>query len=215
MKSTEPAPIDFQLDPSQDNYAVFGNPVAHSKSPLIHQAFARQTAQSLIYQAILVPVNEFESAMLEFQRQGGKGLNVTVPFKEQAYKTVTSRSARAKLAGAVNTLSLADNGDITGDNTDGAGLLRDLQQNNIPIEASRILILGAGGAVRGILGPLMEQKPESILIANRTLARADLLVSSFPHSVPLSSCQLNDLANTGRFDLVINAISSGLKGELP
>lgn len=192
-----------------------GNPVAHSKSPQIHQAFARQTSQPLKYQAILVPPGHFETAVHAFRDAGGQGLNVTLPFKQDAWKLASIRTARAEIAGAVNTLSFAQSGEIKGDNTDGAGLLRDLERNSVPVTGSRILILGAGGAVRGILGPLLEKKPVSVLIANRTVARAESLVHEHTNFLNITACQLNELSTAVSFDLVINAISSGLQGQLP
>jgi len=215
MKSVDLNSPDFQLDPALDNYAVMGNPVAHSKSPDIHRIFASQTGQSISYQAILVPPGEFDAALAAFQHQGGKGLNITVPYKGSAWKAATTRSARAELAGAVNTVSFSADGDILGDNTDGVGLLRDLQQNHIAIRGKRILILGAGGAVRGVLGPVLGQAPVAILVANRTLARAERLLSIFADYPQLQSCQLDELDAVGSFDLVINGTSSGLTGDLP
>ena len=208
-------PFDFQIDPSTDNYAVMGNPVAHSKSPQIHQYFARQTNQVISYQSILVPAGKFTETMLEFGRLGGKGLNITVPFKQDAWNAVSVRTARAETAGAVNTISFKENGDIEGDNTDGTGLLRDLERNNIQVKGARILILGAGGAIRGVLGPLLEQSPGSVLIANRTPAKADMLVSSHAYFLHLKACRMSDLPDAGSFDLIINGTSAGLQGELP
>jgi shikimate dehydrogenase len=192
-----------------------GNPVAHSKSPRIHQAFAIQTSQTLRYEAILVPADGFAYAVHVFRQAGGKGLNVTVPFKEEAWRLATVRTARAELAGAVNTLSFSRSGEIHGDNTDGTGLLRDLEHNHVELATRRILILGAGGAVRGVIGPLMERYPSSIVIANRTLERAETLIRQFSQFSQLSACSLEDLPGLGSFDLIINATSSGLHGELP
>lgn len=209
------SPPDFQLDTAVDNYAVMGNPVCHSKSPYIHSAFARQTHQAIHYQSILVPADKFEQAVIEFHRQGGKGLNITVPFKQAAFQLVTSKTARAELAGAVNTITFGGLDQILGDNTDGAGLLRDLQLHNVNITGKRILILGAGGAVRGILDPIIAQRPSQVLIANRTLATAEQLVANYSSDSPLSCCALNELADAGYFDLIINGTSSGLHGEMP
>ena len=203
------------VDNTIDNYAVMGNPVAHSKSPLIHQAFALQTSQSIRYQAILVPLDGFANAVHAFCTAGGKGLNITVPFKEEAWRLAVRRTPRAELAGAVNTLRFSLSGEIEGDNTDGTGLLRDLEQNDVGLNDRRILILGAGGAVRGVIGPLMEKRPARLVIANRTISRAETLRSQFNQFKQLSICSLTDLATFSSFDLIINATSSGLHGELP
>ena len=203
------------VDNTIDNYAVMGNPVAHSKSPLIHQAFALQTSQSIRYQAILVPLDGFADAVHAFCAAGGKGLNITVPFKEEAWRLAVRRTPRAELAGAVNTLKFSLSGEIEGDNTDGTGLLRDLERNDVGLNDRRILILGAGGAVRGVIGPLMEKHPARLVIANRTISRAETLRSQFNQFKQLSICSLTDLATFSSFDLIINATSSGLHGELP
>ncbi len=193
-----------------DRYAVFGNPVAHSKSPLIHAAFARQTAQDIRYEAIEAPLDGFPAAVLAFRAAGGCGANVTVPFKEQAHRLATRRSERAEAAGAVNTLKF-DGGEILGDNTDGAGLVADLVNNQSfdPV-GRRILLLGAGGAARGVALPLLQRRPAELFIANRTADKARQLAARF-------ACQgdgLDALAGR-RFDLVINATAASLAGELP
>ena len=215
MNSNDAGAVDIQLDPSVDNYAVMGNPVAHSKSPEIHHAFAQQTDQVLKYQSILVPPGVFESAIKLFSQLGGKGLNITLPYKQDAYDIVTSKSERAKRAAAANTLTFKADGSIVGDNTDGVGLVRDLERNGIHVNGKRLMIIGAGGAVRGVLGPLLEQNPESTVIANRTLSRAENLISSFHPNLNLAARGLSDMDSLGRFDLIINGTSSGLKGELP
>ena len=151
-----------------DHYAVFGNPIAHSKSPLIHAAFARQTGQDLDYRAILAPTDGFVQTLREFIAAGGHGANVTVPFKEEAFRLTTRRTPRAELAGAVNTLVCAD-GRIVGDNTDGCGLLRDLTHNlGVTLAGRHILLLGAGGAARGVVGPLLEAAPRALTRRDRT-----------------------------------------------
>jgi len=211
----DPESSIIAVDTTIDRYAVMGNPVSHSKSPLIHQAFALQTSQSIRYEAILVPQDGFEHAVHIFRAAGGKGLNITVPFKEEAFRLAGRRTPRAELAGAVNTLSFSLTGEIDGDNTDGTGLLRDLERNKVSLTDRRILILGAGGAVRGVIGPLMEQGPARLVIANRTIARAETLLSQFSQFNQLSVCPLADLPGSGSFDLIINATSSGLHGELP
>ena len=152
-----------------DRYVVFGNPIGHSKSPMIHQLFAEQTGQRLDYSTLLAPLDDFTGCATAFFREG-RGANVTVPFKEDAYRLANSLTARAQRAGAVNTLSKLDDGSLLGDNTDGAGLVRDLTVNaGFSLTGKRILLLGAGGAVRGALEPLLAEKPASVIIANRTV----------------------------------------------
>ena len=206
---------NFSLDPSVDNYGVMGNPVTHSKSPQIHTAFAEQTNQHLNYQAILVELDQFPEALDIFQQQGGKGLNITVPFKGDAWASCQSNSQRADRAQAVNTLWFKTDGSRCGDNTDGIGLIRDLTINHQVTVADRgILILGAGGAVRGILDPLFDQQPAQITIANRTLAKGKLLADLFSDRGDILACSYDDLAGK-RFQLVINGTSASLQGEVP
>jgi shikimate dehydrogenase len=195
-----------------DRYAVVGNPIAHSKSPVIHGLFAEQTAQALTYDKLLVELTAFEEEVTGFFALGGKGLNVTVPFKEQAYRYADTLSERARLAGAVNTLSLQTDGTVCGDNTDGVGLVADLLAQGWTLSGRRVLILGAGGAVRGIVGPLLEQNPESLVIANRTVEKAAAIAQAFPQ-VAIGVSAYEDLH--GDFDLVINGTSASLGGELP
>lgn len=196
-----------------DNYAVFGNPIAHSKSPLIHAAFAKQTGQNLTYSAEYVPLDGFAQQVGDFFKKGGKGLNVTVPFKVEAFALAQFRSERAEIARAINTLWIGKCGTLTGDNTDGVGLLRDITINQgFDLNKKRILILGAGGAVRGIIAPLLSAKPHQIIIANRTLSKAAELAAIEPKT--MQSCGFDDL-NGESFDLIINGVSSGLHGEMP
>lgn len=198
-----------------DCYAVFGNPISHSKSPQIHSMFAEQTKQSLVYSAVLAEIGEFELAVDDFIQHNGKGLNVTVPFKEDAWRCATKHSKRAQRAGAVNTLKLEDNGDLFGDTTDGIGLVADLIQNhNIQIKDKDVLIIGAGGAVRGVLEALLEQQPASLLIANRTAQKAVQLADDFSDLGNINGCGL-DAINDASFDIVINGTSASLQGELP
>ena len=200
---------------SIDRYAVVGNPVAHSLSPQIHASFAEQMQQQMSYEAIELAIDKFPLEILELQRQGLKGANVTVPFKQQAWEICSHRSPRAEQAGAVNTLSFLDNGEIRGDNTDGTGLTRDLQDNHkVIIPNRKILILGAGGAVRGVLAPLLALEPQSILIANRTLKKAEKLAAKFSAIGPISNCGYDDLG-AEKFDLVINATAAGLSNQVP
>jgi shikimate dehydrogenase len=198
-----------------DRYAVFGNPIAHSKSPQIHARFAHQTAQDLSYSAEHINEDAFEAAVEDFLQGNGKGLNITVPFKERAWALAQWRSERAELAGAVNTLYRLEDGRLAGDNTDGVGLVRDLADNNeVDLEGARVLILGAGGAVRGVLQPLLAAGASSILIANRTPARAEALAQLFDSAAGVTGCGFDAIPATA-FDLIINGTSASLQGELP
>ena len=198
-----------------DRYAVMGNPIAHSKSPQIHQLFAQQTGQSISYQAILVEKHRFAEAVAEFLTAGGKGLNVTVPFKQEAWQIADQLSARAQRAGAVNTLMLREPGGLLGDNTDGVGLVRDLTANlAVELAGKRLLMLGAGGAARGVLAPLLEQEPRHLVIANRTAERAEQLSDLFSDLGKLTGCGFDALGGEA-FDVVINATAAGLRGEVP
>lgn len=198
-----------------DRYGVMGYPVSHSRSPVIHRLFALQTGQQIQYELLRVAPDKLEEAVRQFQRTGGKGLNVTVPHKRSVCRLVDHLSERASLAGAVNTLTFRDS-EIFGDNTDGIGLLRDLVVNlGIPVTDMSILILGAGGATRGIVGPLLEMRPRSIRIANRTLKRAQDLVERFGSLGNVTACRFSDIPVDTTFHLVINATSAGLEGEVP
>lgn len=199
----------------KDQYAVFGSPIKHSKSPRIHQFFAKQTQQDLDYRAVLVPAEQFEQAVNDFFSQGGRGLNCTVPLKEIAWAYADKKTERAELSKAVNTLALQDDGSILGDNTDGIGLVTDLKQNNaIQLKGKRILILGAGGASRGIIGPIQGELPESITVANRTVEKAQNLAAEFVHKGSIVACGYQGLAGLS-FDLIINATSASLTDDLP
>ncbi|HCA27750.1 MAG TPA: shikimate dehydrogenase [Betaproteobacteria bacterium] len=196
-----------------DCYAVIGNPIAHSQSPFIHAEFARQTGQDLHYRALLAPRDGFTSAARQFQAEGGKGMNVTVPFKEEAWRFATQLTERARLAEAVNTLQFGAEG-ILGDNTDGAGLVRDLQNNlGFSLSGKTILLMGAGGAARGVLQPLLAQRPARLTLVNRTPARADALKRQFAAHGEILACGYAALAQPHQ--LVINATSSSLHGALP
>ena len=198
-----------------DHYGVMGNPIGHSKSPLIHRLFARETDQALEYEAILVPQGEFPRAAEEFQMRGGRGLNVTLPFKQDAWRWVDRRSERAELAGAVNTIILEPNSPSRGDNTDGVGLVRDLTINHdLCVGGRRVLVLGAGGAVRGVLPSLLADFPETLVIANRTVSKARDLATRFSAFGTLSACGFENLAGE-RFDLIINGTAASLSGQLP
>ena len=195
-------------------FAVFGNPIAHSRSPEIHQAFAAQRGQQLDYQRVLAPLDDFAGSVKNFFAQGGVGANVTLPFKEQAWELCESLSDRARHAGAVNTLALQD-GKLFGDNTDGIGLVTDIRNNlGWPLRDQHILVLGAGGAVRGVLGPLLAQQPAQLRIANRSEEKArDLSLMFAGRGVPVFGGGLEKLQ--GSYDLIINAISAGLDGSMP
>ena len=188
-----------------DRYAVFGNPISHSKSPRIHALFAAQTGQDISYEALLAPLDGFAGTVLAFAAAGGRGANVTVPFKEEAFRLATTLTQRARAAGAVNTLSFAADA-IAGDNTDGAGLVRDLKANlGCDLAGKRILLLGAGGAARGVTLPLLDEQPGSLTIANRTAEKAVQLAAAFG----IEGGGFEMLAGRS-FDLVINATSAGL-----
>ena len=199
-----------------DRYCVFGNPIAHSKSPQIHAAYAAQTGQQLSYDKRLAPLDGFAAAVRDFIAAGGKGANVTVPFKLEAHRLADALTVRAQAAGAVNTLVFGPDG-IVGDNTDGAGLVADILHNaGVPIAGKRVLLLGAGGAARGVVLPLLEQRPAALVIANRTVANAQALVEQFGALAGpgvLSACGFADIA--GSFDIVINGTSASLSAELP
>lgn len=199
---------------NKDQYAVIGNPIAHSKSPLIHARFAEETGQELDYSALFSPVESFTETVDTFKNNGGKGLNVTVPFKLEAWKLADELNDAAKYAEAVNTLSFTDDGKVLGANTDGIGLVRDLQDNNsIMLAGKRILILGAGGAVQGVLLPFLQQNPEMIFIANRTAEKAEKLAEKFTDFGNITGGGFD--AISGQFDLIINGTAASLEGVVP
>jgi len=199
-----------------DRYAVIGNPIEHSKSPFIHQAFARQTGEEIEYGRILGDLDHFEEDVRRFFADGGKGLNVTVPFKERAFRLADRLGERARSAGAVNTLALQADGALLGENTDGVGLVRDLVVNHgFRFTGRRVLLLGAGGASRGVARPLLEQHPAELVIANRTASKAETLAAGLQGlEAPVHGCGLDALEGE-RFDLIVNGTAAGLKGELP
>ena len=220
-----------------DRYAVIGNPIAHSKSPAIHAAFAAQTGEPIEYGRILGDPGDFAGDVRRFVAEGGRGLNVTVPFKTDAFELLDDLGEQARAAGAVNTLIVRDGGLLRGDNTDGIGLLRDLTENHrFPLTGKRLLLLGAGGAARGVLRPLLEAGPAELLIANRTASKAEALADQTalwqsPDSTPkasagqdspaiqspstrVSGSGLDGIAGQ-RFDLIINATSTGLNDQVP
>ena len=198
-----------------ERYGVMGYPVSQSRSPLIHRLFSMQMNQRIQYELLQVSPEQLETAILQFRRTGGKGLNITVPHKSEVVRLVDHLSDRAAAAGAANTLSFKKN-EVYGDNTDGVGLIRDLTINqDVTIEDARILILGAGGATRGIVGPLLEMKPELLQVANRSMGKAQMIADIFASAGPVNACQFDAVPVVKPYDIIINATSAGLKGEEP
>ncbi|MEQ1720892.1 MAG: shikimate dehydrogenase [Nitrosomonas sp.] len=197
-----------------DQYAVIGNPISHSQSPRIHAIFAQQTSQSMEYSAILAPLDRFKITVMQFIRQSGRGMNVTVPFKLEAYQIATRLTERASLAQAVNTLKF-ENNEILGDNTDGIGLIHDITRNlTVDLTAKCILLIGAGGASRGVIMPLLQQKPSRLVIANRTFEKAKTLQQQFKCYGNITACNFDNLSSQV-FDIVINATSASLQNAFP
>jgi shikimate dehydrogenase len=202
-----------------DKYAVIGNPVAHSKSPDIHAMFARQTGQDMVYERLLAPLDAFEATAKRFFSEGGKGLNVTVPFKHEAWNLVDLHQGDAPEAQAVNTIK-SENGKLVGYNTDGIGLVTDIKKNlGLEITGKRILLMGAGGATYGVMFPLLRENAKSLVVANRTMEKAQSLVQDVEKRAGVIVTSLDavpyaDLPNS-TFDIVINATSAGLSGEMP
>ncbi|MFN3883724.1 MAG: shikimate dehydrogenase [Rhodocyclaceae bacterium] len=195
-----------------DHYAVIGNPIAHSKSPAIHAAFARQTGEDIVYEAILAPLDGFAATVAAFRAAGGRGMNVTLPFKLEALALAEKPTERARLAGAANTLRFDADG-VFADNTDGVGLVRDVRDRlGLPLDGRRVLILGAGGAARGVILPLLDEKPALLAIANRSVDKAEALAARFAPFGKLDAGGFEDFAG-GCFDVVINATSAGLAGQ--
>ncbi|MBW0003549.1 MAG: shikimate dehydrogenase [Hyphomicrobiales bacterium] len=200
-----------------DRYAVIGNPIGHSKSPMIHRAFAAQTGQDLEYTAIEASIGGFAAAVTGFRAQGGRGLNITAPFKLDAFAYATKLLERARLAGATNAMLFVGD-EVEADNFDGVGLLRDLEQNHgILLRGKRVLLLGAGGAARGALQPFLEARPAELVIVNRTVAKANALGEEFAPYGAVITTDYDTLAaeRPGRYDVVVNATSASLRGELP
>ena len=199
-----------------DHYRVYGNPIKQSKSPYIHQSFAKNEGIVIEYQSELAEIGEFTEKVKQFIALNGKGANVTAPFKEDALRLCDNLTDRARLAGAVNTLTFKE-GQIFGDNTDGIGLVQDLLRNQVVLKNSRILLLGAGGAAKGVILPLLEQQPSAIVIANRTVSKAEDLCHQFSfdsHSSILSASSFEETVNS-EFDVIINATSASLTGNIP
>lgn len=197
-----------------DKYIVVGNPINHSKSPFIHTLFARQTSQKMEYCSQLVALDGFVTAMDAFFADGGKGCNITVPFKDQAFEYATQLTQRAQLAGAVNTLKRLDDGGILGDNTDGEGLVQDLLQQQVALKDKRILLIGAGGAARGVILPLLAQQPQTLIITNRTLTKAQQLAALFTEYGDIEALSFDALGEQS-FDVIINSTSASLSGHVP
>ena len=205
----------FDFEKRVDDYAVMGNPITHSKSPRIHSLFAEQTDQPVNYTAIQVDIGGFKQSVGNFAANGGKGLNITVPFKQEAWQLVDQRSDRAERAGAVNTIKF-ENGKLVGDNTDGIGLVNDLIVNNqISLKDKRVLLMGAGGAARGVLAPLLAERPSTLIIVNRTATKAIELAAQFSDLGNVTGCGYEKLTEEKPFDVIINATAASLQGELP
>ena len=198
-----------------DQYAVIGNPIAQSKSPIIHAAFAASTQQDLEYRAIEAPADGFAAAVDAFRKQGGRGMNVTAPFKLDAFAYATALRERARLAGAVNCLKF-DGDRVEAENFDGTGLRRDVEHNlGCRLRGKRVLLLGAGGATRGAMLPFLEAGPTALVVANRTKGKADALGREFGERGPLATMGADQLPDAGTFDIVLNATSASLRAELP
>ena len=208
-------PIGLRSRLEVDRYALIGHPVSHSWSPFIHGMFAKQTGRDLQYRLIDAAPGDFERVAREFLGSGGRGLNVTVPYKQEAATLADELTERAHRAGAVNTLAWSHSGGLLGDNTDGTGLIVDLTRNlQLPLAGVRILLLGAGGASRGVIGPLLDAHPALLHVANRTPARATELAGLFAAAGPITASAFTDVP-PGPYDLVINATSASLSGEVP
>ncbi|TDV09849.1 shikimate dehydrogenase [Paraburkholderia caballeronis] len=206
-------------DTGVERYAVIGNPVAHSKSPSIHAQFAQQTGERIVYDRVLAPVDGFVAEVRAFVANGGRGLNVTVPFKLEAHALADRLSPRAAAAGAVNTLRFDADG-IFGDNTDGFGLVRDIEANlGVTLRGARVLLLGAGGAARGVVLPMLERGPRELTIVNRTAAKADALVAQFAEAARAAGCALNgggpQAVEPWPYDVIVNATAGSLDAALP
>lgn len=209
----------MSADQLHDRYAVIGNPVGHSKSPFIHGRFAAQTGEPIEYGPLLAPVDAFVPHVRAFIEAGGRGMNVTVPFKLDAHAFADTLSPRAAAAGAVNTLKFDASG-VYGDNTDGFGLVRDIEVNlGVPLKGARILLLGAGGAARGVVLPMLERAPHTLTIVNRTAAKADALVDQFAQAARDAACHLSGgsarAIEAGAYDVIVNATAGSLDASLP
>lgn len=199
-----------------DRYAVIGHPVSHSRSPWIHAQFARQTGQLIAYDALDIAPEELPEGVMRFFAEGGRGLNVTVPHKQAVLALLDELSEAAEVAGAVNTIARLGDGRLRGENTDGSGFVRDLMQNlGVGLQGSRVLLLGAGGATRGLLAPLLALGPLEMVIVNRTASRAVELAAQFARRGPVRGCAFEALGDAGHFDIIVNATAAGLQQALP
>ncbi len=203
-----------------DRYAVIGNPVAHSRSPWIHARFAEQTQQAMNYERVLGAIGAFSADVTAFIEAGGRGLNVTVPFKLDAYALATTLTPRASAAGAVNTLKAGPNGDILGDNTDGVGLVHDIESNlGVSLKGARVLLLGAGGAARGVVLPLFDSGLAALSIVNRTASKAELLADHFADAARAANVRFSgggvESVEAGPYDVIVNATAGSLHGAIP
>lgn len=199
-----------------DKYVVFGNPISHSKSPLIHTLLAEQTKQNIEYSYIEADIDKFTQAVLTFRDSGGKGCNVTSPFKDEAFQLADMHTEGALLAETANTLTFNDDGTISAETTDGAGFLLDLKNNKAPLAGKRILLIGAGGAAKGVIKPLLEANPALLTICNRTISKAEALVERFKTFGELNAVSTTELESLEKpYDLIINSTSASLHGELP
>ena len=199
---------------SADLYGVVGHPVAHSQSPRIHSLFASQTGEHIKYVAIDVEAGQFDAQVRRFHETGGRGLNVTLPYKQDAFSFADQVTGRARTAGVVNTLAWQDDGSVIGDNTDGAGLVADLTKNlGVRLAGTRILMLGAGGAARGVLAPLLAESPDEVVIANRNFDKAERMAEDFSTILRTQACEYGQIE--GSFDLIINATSASIVDEVP
>lgn len=205
----------FQIPPGDPYFCVVGSPIGHSRSPEIHLEFGRQCGIALRYERVEIPANSFASALTEFVAAGGRGMSITVPLKEEALRALTTHRARAALTGAANMMTVAADGTTIADNADGAGLVRDLTANHgITLHGRRLLLLGAGGAARGVIPSLLEERPRSLIIANRTVKKATDLVDRFRTLGTIQACDYNAVP-AGPYDLIINATSLSLSGGIP
>jgi shikimate dehydrogenase len=200
-------------DDSVDRYVVIGNPIAHSRSPEIQLAFAAQTGERLRFERLLAPLGAFPSTVRRFRDEGGIGANVTVPFKLEAYDLATQLTQRASLAGAVNTLKFHGKDAIVGDNTDGVGLVRDLERLGVPLRGAHVLLLGGGGSARGVIGPILDETPESLTLANRTLDKIERLAELFGGRAIVPEAVSYEALKGRSFDVVVNATSASLNNE--